>query len=1043
MKFKTEKTGRIMTAVLFAVLLAVCAAVTAGCGAYPLIQRVSNAVGIERRHTGSDPDMIKVLLAETDGITVDSENPVYVPGGSDVTFEYTLKEGYTFDGIIAPEGAEISDGKIKLTGVRYPSTVIIESRPLRTCKIETAVSDYGDGAGDAAGAVVCTPTVLTEGEEAVLIAESAKYFSFVSYTAGKPASEGGEVISESKIFNYRPSDSVTVYANFLRTSAPVTLLPNDGILNKSVPVIDLPLGKSGFFVIEEKEGFEITSIPDNTTLDRGLLTVTGVTGPTVLEIGTRMLAKYSLDVTLTDKNAGTVERSPAQSSGWEGTEVMLKAETNRGYTFDGYSLTLPLSAGGGLLTSNPEYMFTLDGDTRIFANFTQRKYTVTLKLSDGASLASGETTVTVISGESAEFPVTVENGYEFGYVTGGATYTDGIVRLGEVFEDTEIEFEAHKKAAIKIEFLSSESALGYVTGGSGFYIPGSNVSASAITNNSSFRGWSVGKPYSSGGRIVSTSPVYSFSASSSLTVYANFIDPAETAAVPSSQWIIYYHPNGGVNASTNSGSMRTERVTHTVNYSAAPPKTEVPYRCPNALPDENYFKREGYQLLGYNTASDGSGKYYAPGWNIIMPERGAVSLYCVWVPETPASDFSYSRSSNQITVLSYKGNDKTVVIPENIDGYPVTAISGACIASRDIETLVIPKTVKKVSASAVLSCPSFKRLYLHDTVTSMPDSWVTNCPEFSELRIMAAHFPTTLTGRNGTYCVKMEYLQLAKGRKIMVVAGSNVAYGLNAPMLEQLMAENGYEYSVINFGQNANNCQMFFIEVISHFCNPGDILVVAPEIYKNQFGYSGWYGNTQWSMVEGAYEYISYIDTRHYPDLFSTFASFNSSQANAKRRPYETFTTDTVNAWGDYALGKVGATSSWNTTLQGYDDRGGYGSQTYSAGAAHIKNTTYNKEINRVYDMCKAAGARVYFTFPAVVKTCLTKAAQTDGGSDQQTYIDAVKQYLHVTIISKPADYQFARQYSYNSNWHINTAGQTIRTQNLCRDIIAQLKKGG
>ncbi|MBO7376685.1 MAG: hypothetical protein J6V01_06225, partial [Clostridia bacterium] len=441
MKFKTEKTGRIATAVLFAVLLAVCAAVIAGCGAYPLIQRVSNAVGIERRHTGSDPDMIKILLAETDGITVDSENPVYVPGGSDVTFEYTLKEGYTFDGIIAPEGAEISDGKIKLTDVRYPSTVIIESRPLRTCKIKTAVSDYGDGTGDAAGTVVCTPTVMTEGEEAVLIAEPAKYFSFVSYTADKPASEGGEVISESKIFNYRPNDSVTVYANFLRTSAPVTLLPNDGILNKSVSVIDLPLGKSGFFVIEEKEGFEITSIPDNTTLDRGLLTVTGVTGPTVLEIGTRMLAKYSLDVTLTDKNAGTVERSPAQSSGWEGTEVMLKAETNKGYTFDGYSVTYPLSAGGKLLTSNPEYMFTLDSDTRIFANFTQRKYTVTLKLSDGASLASGETTVTVISGESAEFPVTVENGYEFGYVTGGATYTDGIVRLGEVFEDTEIEFE--------------------------------------------------------------------------------------------------------------------------------------------------------------------------------------------------------------------------------------------------------------------------------------------------------------------------------------------------------------------------------------------------------------------------------------------------------------------------------------------------------------------------------------------------------------------------------------------------------------------------
>ena len=100
----------------------------------------------------------------------------------------------------------------------------------------------------------------------------------------------------------------------------------------------------------------------------------------------------------------------------------------------------------------------------------------------------------------------------------------------------------------------------------------------------------------------------------------------------------------------------------------------------------------------------------------------------------------------------------------------------------------------------------------------------------------------------------------------------------------------------------------------------------------------------------------------------------------------------------------------------------------------------YPDEINRVYDMAAAKGATVLISFPTVVKTCLTVASQQVGGADEKGLISAVDTYLHGTRISIPSTYIFGREYSYNSNYHVNTAGQKLRTGLISEDIIAYLK---
>ena len=81
------------------------------------------------------------------------------------------------------------------------------------------------------------------------------------------------------------------------------------------------------------------------------------------------------------------------------------------------------------------------------------------------------------------------------------------------------------------------------------------------------------------------------------------------------------------------------------------------------------------------------------------------------------------------------------------------------------------------------------------------------------------------------------------------------------------------------------------------------------------------------------------------------------------------------------------------------------------------------------------------FSFPTIVRTCLTVEAQTTGSADHTAIMNAVDTYLHVTRISTPDRFIMEREYSYNSNYHLNTAGQTIRTERLAADIAAYFNK--
>ncbi len=627
--------------------------------------------------------------------------------------------------------------------------------------------------------------------------------------------------------------------------------------------------------------------------------------------------------------------------------------------------------------------------------------TVMLTSGEGYTIKSPNP-VRVKPGGTASFDIEVNPEYLIDSVGGGAVYSDGTITLENVNYPATVNVSSRKRMKYTYQTIYDlrYGTLRSSTDERTVY-EGTEVTLTAVPNaGSMFLGFSTGGYIKNGGEIVSYSTQFTFTVSSNVRYYANYAQAGSK--------IVIYNANGGSVANSSMDLIYVEIA-------------DSHYLCPNTLIDSGNFIRDGYVLYGYNTKPDGSGRYYGLGWNIVMPESGVEKLYAQWIKETDASQFTYKTVSGKIQITGYTGSDENVVIPEKIDGKPVAIIDAGAFANCDFKTLYITKNIQTVKDKAVVNCRNFTTLYLSDSVLSISDSFYQNCSNFSTLYMNAVQAPRYMTSRNGNYQIKFERLITAPGKKLVITSGSNGAYGI---ISEQLMKGLNNEYAVVNYGCNASTPAVFYIEVVSHFINSGDILLHAPENSQYQWGYNE-VNTTLWQIFEGAYDAFSYVDIRYFTKIFSSFASFNSSRQSRGVNTYEDYSSETVNMYGDYIANKVGQVYTPSVKSKDF--------------SVSLINASYNKYLNRVLDMVAAAGGKCYLSFATMNYESANDNSRTVAYQTQ--YMNAAKTYIHATVISTPGDYLMESKYFYNSDYHLNTAGAIIRTDLLIRDIKAQFAK--
>ena len=100
----------------------------------------------------------------------------------------------------------------------------------------------------------------------------------------------------------------------------------------------------------------------------------------------------------------------------------------------------------------------------------------------------------------------------------------------------------------------------------------------------------------------------------------------------------------------------------------------------------------------------------------------------------PAADFTYSTGNGTITITGYAGAGGSVVIPDTINGYPVTSIgAGAFLNVSAMTNVVFGSAVSSLGDHAFDSCSNLTSVIIPATITNLGAFAFANCLSLSQV----------------------------------------------------------------------------------------------------------------------------------------------------------------------------------------------------------------------------------------------------------------------------------------------------------------------
>lgn len=721
------------------------------------------------------------------------------------------------------------------------------------------------------------------------------------------------------------------------------------------------------------------------------------------------------------------------------------------------------------------------------------EYRVRLICSEGAEII-GADQVTVSDGGVAEFKVSLGDTYAYRGISGGsgisASYDreSGILKISGISRNVRAEFlceDVGYDTTVKYEFSFHGTDKDKASLASGSYYGGTLITLTAGDNGKVFDGWSFGGLLGSGGTLISMNRVATFD------LGANFSNDGMCYVFPnySDGGVLKYDVNGGVinykssNLSSNTyySVTETDGVAHITFDSAWFEEVGVPY----TFWDDGSFTREGYILKEYNTRPDGSGTGYSLGSKYPMDEGGV--LYCIWAQDTEHSDFEYkdvtlampSGSSSAlapnfissgIMITAYKGDAKTVTIPEKIDGKYVIAIGEGSFVDKSLTELVLGRRISKIEDGAFRGCDSLTTFYYPDGIAYISNDIFDSetYSSFKNLYVNATIAPRFSKSEGGCFAKKFaRLLANADKNRIVVISGSSSYCGLSTEYLEALISND--EWCVVNFGTTRTTQIYMYLEAMQEYAHEGDIILYAPENSIYEMGEPRLYWKTLRDL-EGMYNVFRYVDISGYENVFGAFAEFNTGSVEGAYDPFakgryernagdygDIVKSGSFNEYGEYITGamdgyvnednykkvyEITLNNRFKSILEGEFSTAKPEEEDWHTSEKWCSATEekYLRNMNRAIDAAKSSGASVYFTFSPVDYDAITEEAKVNLSAWCDSYEYFIRSsYSFDGILGQTENYIFAHKYFYNNAYHPNNYGRVYRTYRMYLDLCPLL----
>lgn len=448
------------------------------------------------------------------------------------------------------------------------------------------------------------------------------------------------------------------------------------------------------------------------------------------------------------------------------------------------------------------------------------------------------------------------------------------------------------------------------------------------------------------------------------------------------------------------------------------------------------FERPGYTLTGWNTAPDASGEAVGLG-SRVAPREGQV-LYAQWSRWTAPDLLRWEPLGDGVAVTAYTGNERAVIVPEELSGRPVRAIRAGAFAGAACETVVLPDTLRTVENGAFDGC-ALSVLYLSDSLRTVSDYSFSGCKNLQTLRINAALPPVYSGTYYATFADKFDrLLSLRDSRKIILFSGSSARFGYDSEKIDAAFSD----YDVVNMGVFAYTNALPQLELILTCAEEGDVLLHAPEFdaAQRQFCTSLNLDAAFFNMMEANYDMISLLDLRQYEQVFTALSAYLDGREGMEGRSYALSPADfdeegspvdipTYNKYGDYVLYRPNAA----------DEAPVYGLPVdYTVRS--FPRIAFIDPLNREYQRFLDRGVQVYFTYAPRNRLAVSE----DSTPKARGSLDAwFRENLCVPVLGEIEDSLVSGVYLYGTDNHLSTEGVALRTEKIILALAAQLERGG
>ncbi len=444
-----------------------------------------------------------------------------------------------------------------------------------------------------------------------------------------------------------------------------------------------------------------------------------------------------------------------------------------------------------------------------------------------------------------------------------------------------------------------------------------------------------------------------------------------------------------------------------------------------------------------DTFADGTGKHIGLGSRASVAKNQILSLYAEWEKWSMSSLFEYvlinsddvrelymekkdkeGKLSQLVAVADRdkqlsavitgcRGGLKKIVIPAEIDGFPVEVIaSGAFADDKALQTVIFPVSTYYIMQRAFVNCHNLIEIYLYDSLNYVDYNAFGTYSNIKTMHINAKLPPVYGTNESAQLANKLEYLMLNEDEKKTVIFGSCSAwYGIHAKTFGK---ETGR--LTFNMGVEGDTCVLFQLDLIKKHMRRGDSLIYVCDIGSPFLMlYDLSFDQRTYRLVEFNYDLLASVDLTRYDKVIPSLNDYLVTKRNAlelgKGGTYEDY-LDYMSEYGDMEKERVKID---------YDLR-------YTAATAlEMRQWEIFDKMKSAFGAFTETGIDIYCAFGTIDEAVITREHVEE--VNELFYSEFAAKNVPATLVAELSCSVLPSKYFCDYPYRLNTEGSRYYTQ--------------